>query len=718
MRTLWVGLAAVVSLAIAVGSARAEKVGEAPRRIEVPKPPPPIDLAPLPEPPPIAAAPEALPGSDGALAVVAARPTGATAGNFRPTITFSKPMVALGTVERERGLAAPAKIEPPLPGEWRWLGSTSVEYVTTGLIPYSTRFTVTVPAGLRALDGAALKEPYAFSFETPRPEVQQVAPASGWRWVRPAQRFTLLFNQPVVDLARHLRLEVAGEPWPLDVVEAVSVAEERRAHEEPRRHARPDFEARGVKNRQTRYRVAPARPMPLDREVRLSVLGALHGADGPLTIEPRSWSFRTYGPMRLDGFGCPRGDRCPYGPLVIASTNEVDLAALRARLALEPAVEIDWERARAERGSPWSPPRAFLPGKYRPGTRYEVRAAAGVKDVFGQEARGAGGSFATTDLEPGFDVGGRTALLEASGDGAIALESVNLTWLVARVWRLDPADVARHGEEHEWQRSTPAGKPAEVTLDASGARNAARTQPLPVRSLMGGARSGLFFAEVIAPELDEKHYRRAQRVLGQLTDLAVHAKLGATSGVVWVTRLSDGKPVPGAELALYDRAGEVRWRGRSDADGLAVVPGLAALGLTAARSWQVPFALASATKDGDTGVTLSTWSGGLGPESLGLPTDWDGEAPKSLGAVFAERGIYRPGETVHLKSVVRFRRMGEIATPDAGSKLKLRTTPGARRCASATRSSRWSAGRSASRCCSRPTARRRGRATRCAWTCR
>jgi hypothetical protein len=126
-------------------------------------------------------APEALPGGDGTLAVVQALPRGAAHGLIRPTITFSKPVVALGTVEVEKARAAPATIQPAIPGDWKWLGSASVEFTPGGLWPYSTRFTVTVAAGLTAVDGSALKEAYAYIFETPRPVVQQIEPGSGWR---------------------------------------------------------------------------------------------------------------------------------------------------------------------------------------------------------------------------------------------------------------------------------------------------------------------------------------------------------------------------------------------------------------------------------------------------------------------------------------------------------------------------------------------------------
>src|SRR6266540_2952330 len=94
----------------------------------------PIDLAPLPDVPPLQIAPEALPGAGGELAVVAARPQGPVAGEVRPTLTFSKPVVALGSVEQEKGLAAPIAIDPPLEGEWRWLGSATTELVPKGLV--------------------------------------------------------------------------------------------------------------------------------------------------------------------------------------------------------------------------------------------------------------------------------------------------------------------------------------------------------------------------------------------------------------------------------------------------------------------------------------------------------------------------------------------------------------------------------------------------------
>ena len=66
-------------------------------------------------------------------------------------------------------------------------------------------------------------------------------------------------------------------------------------------------------------------------------------------------------------------------------------------------------------------------------------------------------------------------------------------------------------------------------------------------------------------------------MLLNFTNLGVTAKLSGPSGLVWVTRLSDGQPQPGAEVSIRDPKGKVRWHGTTDADGLVVTPGQAQL---------------------------------------------------------------------------------------------------------------------------------------------
>lgn len=629
-------------------------------------------LDPLPAAPQLQIDPEALPGADGALAVVAARPQGDTEGAVRPTITFSKPIVAVQGVEEEQQLPAPARIAPEVQGQWRWLGSASVEFVPAAQLPYATTYEVTVPAGLRALDGSTLQADYRFTFSTPRPVVQRIEDPPGFAWLGPEPRFTLILNQPVQDLAQHARLEIAQTRAPLKLVqvEEVPLVDELRAQEQ-RRFAR--MENDGFRNQQTRYVLQSAGPVPLDTDLVLVIDGDLRGKQGTLTLgETQRHGYRTYGPMRVTGARkCMwTGGTCPWGPVVLATTNRVDLKSLRERLTVEPAVEIQWDAADTYMPSAWNDfaePFVTLPGTWRPGTRYTLRVAAGAVDTFGQQAPAFEGTVLMDDRDPEFDSGGRVALLESAGDASLPIETVNVPALDVELWRLDAPELARALATDRAPQRTPTLR---TRLDTKASKNRTKWTALPVRKMVGDDRDVLFAARLAAPAIPR---RSPELVLGQVTDLAVHAKLGATSGVVWVTRLSSGTSVPDAQLSLYDRDGVRKWQGRTDAQGLAWVPGLSELVPAQNESfhWEAPFALVTATKNDETGVALSTWMDGLSPAAFDLPMQWDGRERRSYGLVFAERGIYRPGDTVHAKGVARFRRLGELHKPPAGTPVQL-----------------------------------------------
>ena len=59
----------------------------------------------------------------------------------------------------------------------------------------------------------------------------------------------------------------------------------------------------------------------------------------------------------------------------------------------------------------------------------------------------------------------------------------------------------------------------------------------------------------------------------QVTDLGVHAKIGAESGVVWVTGASDGKARTGATVTLYDYTGQVAATATTNEQGIAMLSG-------------------------------------------------------------------------------------------------------------------------------------------------
>ncbi len=660
----------------------------------------PRKLEPLPEPPKLQIDPEALPGAGEDLAVVAARPQGPVQGEVRPTVTFSKPVKSLEMVEAQRAADQEkpfAKIEPPLEGEWRWLGSASAEFVPKGLVPYSTAFQVTVLSGLRAIDGSELKQPYTFAFETPRLTLQDVSPAREFRWMKPDDEVKLLFNQPVkeADLEAAMSFEVQepkGQAQKLRarVVSRISIAEERRqaeeqARREGRHYERMGWEERGFKNQQTRYVVVPEKRLPLNAQVRLRIDGSLHGEQGPLPMEDEvALAWRTYGPLELTEarFCHPRVSRCPYGPLVVLATNQVDVKSLEGKVSISPPVELDWERA-----SSWAPhayyddnetPYVAIPGRFKPGTTYQVKIAAGAADVFGQtHGRPLEASIRTDDLLPSLQVGSRLGLIERASGPKLPVEVVNLKQLDVSLWSLSTPELVRLLSRVDRDDKKAVSRPPDFTaaVPLSYAKNQSRVHPVDLSPALTGRQTGAVMARLYSPELRHGARFDGYRTIVQVTDLAAHIKVAPKKSLAWVTRLSTGEPVAGATVTVYDASGAQQWQGTTGPDGFCDVPGTVELKLPDARySWEYPFVAMAAEKDGDVSVTASTWTSGVEPYEFGLASGWEGTSPQSYGFVFTDRGVYRPGDKVYLKGVTRFRQVGELKVPKAGSSMTLTVT--------------------------------------------
>ncbi|MDP2343045.1 MAG: MG2 domain-containing protein [Deltaproteobacteria bacterium] len=632
-----------------------------------------LELSPLPQPPAVDVAGGTLPGVPaGPLTVVVARPQERLRGNERPALTFNKPVVPLGAADED--MPVPATITPAVAGAWRWIGSAAVEFQPTEPFPYATTFTVLVKPELKAIDGQPMKAPFSFSFSTLPPAVERSVPERGWAWLDPALPILVTFNQPVKNLEK-ARLTAGDKPVPFKIGKVVDVDEEQ-AKKAGRRPA-----GRTPWGRPTRYELSAK--IPADAVVRLD-LDDVVGSEGPLGVDgSASLEWHSRGPMvvKLVKLCGEYSDNCPSGPVVLHTSNEVDPTSLTGRVHIKKKgdnkdLEIDVDDISQHPDVQSARYAVYVPARLQPGTAYDVVIDAGVADDQGQKAAAFSGSVKTSDVDPWFSVSAPFVLLEKSGDGALPVETANLARVQATITPLTVADMARLLAD-DGDSSLAGGKavvPAggvDVVLDIPLKKNTFQRTPLPLRPHLPTDGPQLFSAWVRADE--RKEFRVPTRLLGQITDLAAHAKLGALSSVVWVTSLSTGQPVSGAVVRVHDAQGSLRAEAVTDKDGIAKLAGMVdVLGKDgdSEDNWHVPFALVSATKDADTGVTLSSWSG----DGDSAPHAWAGNIPDVDVTAFAERGIYRPGEQVYVKGVVRSRVRGELSVPKPDSELKISFT--------------------------------------------
>ncbi len=156
-----------------------------------------------------------------------------------------------------------------------------------------------------------------------------------------------------------------------------------------------------------------------------------------------------------------------------------------------------------------------------------------------------------------------------------------------------------------------------------------------------------------------------------VTNLAVHLKLGRDDALVWVTTLDEGKVVPDARVAVRSCDGELLASGRTDAQGMLHVmepmgsdqycesTGLSGLFASARIDAGHPLARG---KD-DFSFVLSDWNDGIEGWRFNVPTDSQ-PVPDVITHTVFDRGLYRAGETVHMKHFVRWQVRDGLETPE------------------------------------------------------
>jgi uncharacterized protein YfaS (alpha-2-macroglobulin family) len=162
--------------------------------------------------------------------------------------------------------------------------------------------------------------------------------------------------------------------------------------------------------------------------------------------------------------------------------------------------------------------------------------------------------------------------------------------------------------------------------------------------------------------------------LFQRGELGTVLKTGPNGGLAWVTRMGSGAPVDGARVAVF-RGREQLWSGTTNADGLATFGPHPAL---ANERDNAPLFAVVARGD-ERSLVSSTWTQGIEPWMLDVPYYyWSGEQ-SVRGLLSAERGIYRPGEAVHLLGVLREKQgNGTLAVPSGVVEIEVTNPDGAR----------------------------------------
>ncbi len=181
----------------------------------------------------------------------------------------------------------------------------------------------------------------------------------------------------------------------------------------------------------------------------------------------------------------------------------------------------------------------------------------------------------------------------------------------------------------------------------------------------GAAAPGAFFIEIVGEPKGQAHpaRRRAVQSLVQLTDLGMAWKLSRGEAKAFVFSCRTGQPLEGVRVELFGEDAEPLGEVKTDADGMATLPRESAMRHLRASLGRDQF---SAPYD-EAMPTVGLWR-------FPVRYSWD-EQPMEQRRVmlFSDRSLYRPGEEVHVKGLVR-RQDGNAIEHDAPGTVRFTVT--------------------------------------------
>jgi len=588
----------------------------------------------FPPPPAPTGAPEVTAGP---LEVLRYGPEGDVAVAPNLSITFNQPMVALtGLSDLARG-DVPVRLSPQPEGQWRWVGTKTLLFepaaktgFAAGRFPAATQYTVEIPAGTTSATGGKLDQGVTFTFTTPAPAIERSFPNSG-----PTRRDTPLFisfNQRIDPAAvlKTISVKTGERTYAVELIGE----EEARADQLLSGRVRAAQDGRWLAFRTTEL-------LPADTSVTVTVGPGTPSAEGPLaSAAAETFSFRTYGPLKVIQAQCGWGSECtPFMPWQIEFSNPLLRETVsEATVTIDPALSsltLDVYGNTLQ-----------IRGASQGRTTYRITLDGSIGDVFGQTlGQDQTVSITVGSAQPAMVVSGDNfVVLDPLGKPALSAYTINYSRLNVTAYAVTPEDWTAFNtylrERYRTDQPPPipgkqvykktvgvesvADKLVETAIDLEAAFKQSKGHLVV---LVKPERTGL-------PSLLQRNRVEEAVLWVQRTQIGLDAFTDAGKMLAWANSLQDGAPLADVELSLWPGSGSVR----TGADGTATLP------LPAGR----PAQLLVAKSGGETAIlpaNLYFWGDeGWQQRPLTDQLRW---------YVFDDRQMYRPGEEVHIKGWIR-----------------------------------------------------------------
>jgi uncharacterized protein YfaS (alpha-2-macroglobulin family) len=607
---------------------------------------------------------------------------------LQPTSTlefrFARPMIArdeIGLTPKQ----SPVIIAPAVPGTFTWLSRSSGVFVPAGAWPLGGQFVVTLSPVLKAADGKPLAGAFRAMLKAP-PFARTAMRGDGEAdEARPFPKVMLAFNLAIdltkaeeffqfVDsggrkVAAKLRYGTRGDYF--------SLKPEDEDWEERWRLAKqgPKAELVDAEDEEMASDDAADAP-PLPNRVVITPANVLTPG-GVWRLEMKRGLKSKTGLKITEPFVVPLGPVRAFAITTLQPANYINSGRnvmLEFSHALAPDITPD-TAAKFFRIEPPVPNLHFdgwsssltIHGDFELGREYRLEVDAAVISEDGLPFEGHRRStFRFAPVAPRLYLPAITGHQVRSGQRKFEALSANLQSIKVTAQVVAGEDAAASlkafekyrvdgGDSEEQYQPLPPGLIRgktifERTIELpAGAIDARQQTALDWSEILGAQKAGVIFLMLEGqPAAGVVGKKPGAQALIQLTDIGVLWKKVVDGLRVTAFSMATGRPLEGANVALLNAKFETAGRGTTDAEGTTTLPIVPELSWVVVTHGEDVHAFGIATEGGE-----------LPMSAFRVPLDyssWVQEPVKSLALralIFTDRPLYRPGETVHVKGIVR-----------------------------------------------------------------
>jgi alpha-2-macroglobulin len=320
----------------------------------------------------------------------------------------------------------------------------------------------------------------------------------------------------------------------------------------------------------------------------------------------------------------------------IGLSRSVDLSAIKGFIEISPQVDFIVEKRHYG---------LILSGDFKPGQAYQVEVLRGMPSEKGVLVRESVKSeVVMPDYGPTMRFKTEGMYVSLEGNQNIPIEVTNIDDIKVYIHRVYdnnivyllnnkgyysiPDDIGIDVDERSFSINPQRNKPTEFLLDLKG--------------LIQKDSRGIFFMRVIEP--DSGYYWSGVSKIILTSDIGMVVKKSEKDMFVWLNSLSSNENIEGASVKVFTKTNQQILEGTSDGNGFVYFKDV---------DWsgdRKPFVLTASKENDQSFIELE--------KCILSETDFKTEGRPYIssgyeGFLYTDRGIFRPGETVNVKAVLR-----------------------------------------------------------------